>query len=384
MKEIMKELEQLSKARVKELVQAKKNGAKIIEYNGTFIPEEIIRAAGAETYLALRGGEPEPTDAVLDYMLRFMNPLARSLAGFMELGLDPITPISDILITQQTDNHIGRISELLEFKEINIGKVGIPADWKTKGADKYYESSLKKMVAQVEEITGQKVDWDKARENFAKSNKINGYLREINELRKKDNPPIGLTDVIKLHHYSFIVDPDVVIEKLAAIVDELKEAPGAFADDAARLMFVGRAIAIGDYTVPRVFEESGAVGVVEFFDEGYRVLEKDIDTEAEDLVAEFAKNRYVDTMPISVMQPAWKERAAYIKKLADEYKVDGIVWYQLIFDEIYDMEYTCLAKALENSGISLIKLESSYEYSRESMGPLTTRIESFVESVKEK
>ena len=31
----------------------------------------------------------------------------------------------------------------------------------------------------------------------------------------------------------------------------------------------------------------------------------------------------------------------------------------------------------------MLKMESSYEYSRESMGPLTTRIESFVESLKE-
>lgn len=382
MKEIMKELEQLSKDRIKELVQAKKNGAKIIEFNGTYIPDEIIRAAGAETYLALRGGEPEPTDAVLDYMLRFMNPLARSLAGFVELGLDPITPISDILITQQTDNHIGRISELMEFKGYNIGKVGIPADWKTDGADKYYETSLKKMVAQVEEITGKSVDWEEAKANFAKSNKINDLLRQINELRKQDNPPIGLNDVIHLHHYSFIVDADVMIEKLEALIEKISGTTGNF-EGAPRILFAGRVIALGDYTVPRLFEESGACIVAEQFDEGYRVLEKDIDVDAEDLVAEFAKNRYVDTLPLSVMQPSWKQRLEYIKKLIKEYRIDGIVWYQLVFDEIYDMEYTCMAQALEKEGIPMLKLESSYEYSRESMGPLATRIESFIESVKE-
>lgn len=44
MKEILKELDELSKARIRELRQAKKNGTPIIQYNGTFIPEEIIRA----------------------------------------------------------------------------------------------------------------------------------------------------------------------------------------------------------------------------------------------------------------------------------------------------------------------------------------------------
>ncbi|MCI9603083.1 MAG: 2-hydroxyacyl-CoA dehydratase [Ruminococcus sp.] len=382
MREIMKELDALSRGRVKELIQAKKDGAKIIEYNGTYIPEEIIRAAGAQTYLALRGGEPEPTDAVLDYMLRFMNPLARSLAGFMQLGLDPIMPISDLLVTQQTDNHIGRITELLEFKGIKVNKVGIPADWKTDGADAYYERSLREMIAEVEEITGKKVDWDEAKANFEKSNQINGWLRKINDLRKKDNPPVGLDDVIHLHHYSFIVDPDIMLEKLETIYNKLADAEGIFEADAPRLLFIGRAVAIGDYTVPRIFEQSGGAIVAEYFDEGYRVLQKDVETEG-DLVHNFAKNRYVDTLPLSVMQPGWKERYAYFKQMIEDYRIDGVVWYQLCFDEIYDMECTCLAKWLEESKVPMLKLESSYEYSRESTGPLTTRIESFVESVKE-
>ena len=56
---------------------------------------------------------------------------------------------------------------------------------------------------------------------------------------------------------------------------------------------------------------------------------------------------------------------------------------QLAFDEIYDMEFTVLRAKLAKMGIPVMKLESSYEYSREAMAPLTTRLESFVESIKE-
>ena len=83
------------------------------------------------------------------------------------------------------------------------------------------------------------------------------------------------------------------------------------------------------------------------------------------------------------MQPSWKLRCDVIKQLVADYKADGVIWYQLAFDEIYDMEYTCLAKWMSEAGIPIIKMESSYEYSRESMGPLTTRIESYIESIKE-
>ena len=65
------------------------------------------------------------------------------------------------------------------------------------------------------------------------------------------------------------------------------------------------------------------------------------------------------------------------------YRIDGVLWYQLAFDEIYDMEHTCVSKWIAETGVPLMKLESSYEYSREAIAPLTTRLESFVESLKE-
>lgn len=128
-KDTIRELSRRSQARVRELVAEKRAGTPLIEYNSSFIPEEFIRAAGANTYYMCRGGEPEPTDAVLDYMLRFMNPLSRSMAGYMELGLDPITPNADLVAIAETDCHVGRISELMEFKGVKVGKVGVPADW---------------------------------------------------------------------------------------------------------------------------------------------------------------------------------------------------------------------------------------------------------------
>jgi len=381
-KEILKELDALTRARVKELIQAKKDGKPIIQYTGTYIPDEIIRAAGAETYLMCRGGEPEPPDAILDYMLRFMNPLARSMAGFLELDLDPITPISDLLVTQQTDCHVGRITELLEFKGIRVNKVGIAGDWTKECAFEHYVETLEGMVAEVEEITGKKVDWALAKELMAKSNKINELLRQLDELRKKDNPPIGFTEMVRLNHASFVVDPDVMIEKLTALVEKLSDAPGKFDEKAPRFLVAGRAFAIGDYTVPRVVEECGGVIVTELMDEAMRVTECDVELEG-NLLRNFAKNRYLDKTPNNVQQPSWKIRCERIKELIKEYNVDAVIWYQLAFDEIYDMEYSCLAKWMSEAGIPILKMESSYEYSRESMGPLTTRIESYIESIKE-
>jgi len=383
MKNTIRELDKLSKERVRELVREKKNGTPLIEYNSTMLPQEIISAAGANTYFMCRGGEPEPTDAVLDYMLRFMNPLARSMAGYIQLGLDPIAPHSDLIVTAQTDCHIGRITELLEFKGLKVNKVGIPADWKKDVAFDYFVESLNKMVAMVEEVTGNKVDMEKAKANFALSNRINETFRKINELRKGPACPIGFEDYLRLQHLSFTVgDPAFFADKLDEIYEQLKTAAPVFPENAPRILAVGRVFAIGDYVVPRLFDQFGGAVVAEFMDEGIRVTEKDVELEG-DPVYNFAKNRYLDKTPLSIFQPAWKERFEVIKKLIEEYKIDGVVFYQLEFDEIYDMEYTIISKWLAKMNIPLLKLETAYSYSREEMGPLTTRVESFVSTLKE-
>ena len=73
-----------------------------------------------------------------------------------------------------------------------------------------------------------------------------------------------------------------------------------------------------------------------------------------------------------------------MKKLIKDFSVDGVIWYQLSFEEVYNMESSIFAKSMEEMGIPFLKLESSYEYSREAMGPLTTRVETFIESIRTK
>lgn len=381
MEAIMKELAKQAKARPVLLQKAKEEGKKVIEYTGNFIPEEYIRAAGAEPFLMCRGGDPEAPDAVLEYMLRFMNPLARSMAGYWLMGMDVVTPITDLIVMQQTDNHVGRISELLEFKGLPVFKVGVPPDWDKQLAVDYYKDQLKKFVAKMEEVTGNKIDEDEVRKNFAKTNAINERLRKISELRKKNNPPIGFSEFIKLNHYSFAVDNDVMIGKLDELYDELKDAPGKFTEDCPRILLVGHAVAIGDYVVPKILEDAGAAIVADFLDEGIRTYNDDVALEG-NLIDNFVDAKYVNKVPIDIFQPAWEQRFEYIKKLIEENRIDGVVWYQLAFDEIYDMECSCVAKWLKEMDMPMLKLESSYEYSRESMGPLTTRLESFVETLK--
>lgn len=382
MKEIMQELDRLSSKRPLEIVKDKKEGKEVVEYFGDFVPEQWIVAAGMDPFLICKGGDPQPPEATLDYMLRFMNPLAATMAGAYLMNLDPVMPIADCVAIQQSDCHYGRMSEILEYKGVPVYKIGVPADNVVGISQKYYRNELKEFRAKLEEIAGHPISDDDIRANYAKTNKINELLRKIDELRKKDNPPITFSDFIKLNHYTYRVSYDESIAALEKIYDELKDAPGVHKEGAPRILIMGRAVALGDYMVPSIIEAAGGEIVTEFLDEAIRPFHCDISTEG-DVIEAYASAMYDKKVPITIFQPAWDTRFEHLEELIKEYKVDGILWYQLAFDEIYDMEFTVLRAKLAKMGIPVMKLESSYEYSREAMAPLTTRLESFVESIKE-
>jgi len=359
----------------------KEEGLKLIGFTGRFIPEELIHAAGAKSYLICRGGEPEPPDAVLPYMLRFMNPYARAQIGYNILGIDPVIPMLDLIIAQCTDCHMARLADMFEYFKLPTLKVGVPLDWDKSIAQDYYYRGLLKLKQALEKLTGNTILDDDLKHSIDVYNKLRNTLESINQLRKKFPPPIGGYDFIRLNHFSFCGDVEEVHAQLDRSYEALKRAESAFSEKSPRILLLGHVIAMGDYVVLKLIETAGGVVVAELLDEGMWYFHSKVKTEG-DLMKNLTETYYRERTPPSIFNYAWKERINVIKGLIEEFSVDGVLWYQLSFDEIYSLESSLVSETLKQMKIPFLKLESSYEYSREAMGPLTTRIESFIESIQ--
>lgn len=359
----------------------KEKGRKLIGHTGRFVPEELIYAAGARPYLICKGGEPDPMEATLPYMLRFMNPFVRAQMGYYLLGVDAIVPMLDLIVAQCDDCHMARLTDVMEYLKLPTVRIGVPNDWEKELSFEYYYKGLGKVKRKIEEIAGTTASDKNLTEAINSLNAVRSALRDISQLRKKQPPPIGGYDFIRLNHASFYCDPDDAVSKLHELSGQLQKETSPYPDNAPRILIAGRVIAMGDYTVPRLIEEHGGVIVAELLDEGMRHCQWNVATEG-DLIKNLATTYFLERTPPCIFQPAWRRRVDYLKDLIQEYRVDAVVWYQLSFDEIYDMEYPVIAKSLEAIQVPVLRLETSYEYSREAMGPLTTRVESFIESIK--
>jgi benzoyl-CoA reductase/2-hydroxyglutaryl-CoA dehydratase subunit BcrC/BadD/HgdB len=369
--------------RPQNLKSYKNQGVKLVGYTGRFTPEELIYAAGAKPFLICRGGEPEPVEAVLPYMLRFLNPFVRAQLGYYILGIDPVMSMLDKIAVHCDDCHSSRLADLFEYLKLPAVRIGIPMDWKKQISANYFANVLGRFKAALEELTGNNISDGALEKMVLIFNRIRDLLKKISEMRKELYPVIGGYDFIRINHASFYCEPENYLVRLEALYDGLTHCKSPFTDQSPRILIAGRVIAVGDYLVPKLIEDSGGVIVAEFLDEGFRHADRKIPVQG-DLMKNLTDAYYSKGVPPCIFQPAWKDRLEYLTCLVRDFAVDGVVWYQLSFDEIYDMEFSVIAKTLGGMGVPILHLESSYEYAREATGPLTTRVESFISSLQAK
>jgi benzoyl-CoA reductase/2-hydroxyglutaryl-CoA dehydratase subunit BcrC/BadD/HgdB len=380
---ILEELAGIARTRPEKLKEQKKKGVKIIGYIGRFVPEELIYASGALPYLLCRGGQPEPPDAVIPYMLRFMSPYTRSQIGYHLLGIDPVVPMLDLIVVQCSDCHESRLADLFEYFKLPTVRLGVPPDWGKSLSRQYYYKELIKLKEKLESLTGNKISNEKLKESIDSINKVRDLLGQISLLRKNHSLLFGSDDFIRLNHYSFYCDPEELLPKLNDLYEQLQKGKSPPSEGVPRLILAGHVVGVGDYIVPKLIGDSGGIIAAEFLDEGMRHYAWNVKTDG-DLVGNLSETYYLERTPPSIFQPAWEERAEFLRELVTDFKVDGVIWYELSFEEIYDLECSIISKVMDEMNIPFLKLESSYEYSREAVGPLTTRVESFIESVKQR
>jgi benzoyl-CoA reductase/2-hydroxyglutaryl-CoA dehydratase subunit BcrC/BadD/HgdB len=90
---------------------------------------------------------------------------------------------------------------------------------------------------------------------------------------------------------------------------------------------------------------------------------------------------YLDQAPCARMKPL-QDRVEFSKALADEYKVDGVIYAYLKFCPCYGQIKNEFFRLFQDKGLPL--LEIPVDYSKSDIGQIKTRVEAFVEVLKER
>jgi len=367
------------KNRARELDGLKAAGHKIIGYYpGGYVPEEIILSCGAIPVGLHRGGEHEPVLIAGAYLPRWIDTFCRSQIGFKILGGEPTYDLIDLFVVPVTDNNVRIMADAWELHHLGeIFKFGVPHR-KTERAFQYYLNGIKTLREKIENCSGQRATEENLDEAIALCNRERELFRKISLMRKSRSLSLTGKDFVRLLHASLWIDKRVMVETLESLIREI-ESKEIQPRSGPRILLTGSTLAYGDGKIINLVEEAGGTVVIEHFAEGLRYYWDDVglDGKPMEVLAESYFQRRIT--------PAWfrpsREMRDFLIKLAEEFSIDGVIWYSLMYRDSYTVQSTLFPKILKDAtGLPTLVIESDYDVGE--VGPLRTRIETFIEMIK--
>jgi benzoyl-CoA reductase/2-hydroxyglutaryl-CoA dehydratase subunit BcrC/BadD/HgdB len=369
--------------RVKELVDHRKSGGVVVGTFCTYVPEELIIAAGG-ICVGLCAGAQVAAEEAEKFLPRNICALIKSSLGFKLAKVCPYIESCDLLVGETTCDGKKKYYEILnDFQPVHVMEL---PQRKADPDRNLWRGEVRRLASRLEELTGKKITEASLREAVKVVNAKRAALLRLAELRKNDPPVISGRDALLINQIAFYDDPVRLTAKIHALCDELEEriASGDSIGGAhrPRLLLSGCPMAIPNWKVPTIIENSGALVAMDEMCTGIRYFRHLVDEGAadSDALLDDIADRYM-LIDCAVFTPN-QERLEHIKELVEDYDIDAVVYYALQFCGPYTVESYKVKQETESLGIPFLYLET--DYSSEDIGQLSTRIQALIEMVGSK
>lgn len=363
-------------SRISQIAQEKKAGKKIVGTLCLFVPDEIIFAADADRVI-LCGGKNDTVSIAEQYLPRNICPLVKSSFGsIVNDGCSGVRSCShfslvDMVVAENTCDSKKKMYELLG-DYIPTYVLDLPQRPDSPEAIKYFLGELNRFKDIIEQLTGNKVTDEQLKKEIKSHNETRQLLHRLYDLRKADPPLISGLDILKVMQKQYFLSPEEFKKSLLTLIDEVEQVKVDWPHKP-RIMISGCPMAGGNTKVSEIIESRGGVIVVEESCTGTRSFWDLVDENKDPTIA--LAERYIK-IPCSCMTPN-DRRIDNILKLANEFKVDGVVYYTLQFCHGYNIEKYKVQQALKKAGIPMLSIET--DYSGSDIEQIGLRVDAFME-----
>lgn len=364
-------------ARIQELQESKKDGKKVVGTFCVFVPDEIILAANAIS-VGLCGGSQFWIEDGEKVLPKNLCPLIKAFTGAKVSRTCPYFQSCDLLIGETTCDGKKKAWEILnDYTPVHV--MELPQMKRTQNYELWVEE-IKLLIERIEELTGNKVTVEALKEAVIINNRKRRALKRLYDLRKNTPSPISGLDSLLISQIAFYDDPKRFIEKVNELCDELEERVKTMKPSGKkRIMVTGTPMALPNWKLHSIVEGLDAEIVVEETCTGTRYFENEVaeDGETMDEILKNLADRYMG-VNCACFTPN-EGRIEDVLRYAKEYNVDGVINYNLSFCHTYGVEYNKVEKALKDSNIPVIMIET--DYSEGDTGQIKTRVEAFLEMI---
>ena len=368
--------------RIKEIVDAKAEGRKVIGSYCVFVPEELVLAVDGVA-VGLCAGAELGFEAAEELLPRNTCSLIKSMFGFKLGKLCPYVESCDVIVGENTCDGKKKAYEIFRPLVKDLYVMDLPQT-KSEAGRLMLKEEYRKFIAKLEKESGKKITVQSLKKAIETVNAKRKAMIRLAALRAADPAPISGLDALLINQVFFHDDPARFTDSVNKLCDELetrvKEHKGVMPKGTTRIIVSGCPMAVPNWKLPMLIETSNAVIVGEescVGKRGTRWLTEIKGNTVEELL-DAITDRYFN-VDCAVFTPN-PSRVNHVKEMAKKLHADGVIHYSLQFCQPYIIESGPVEKELESSKIPTLRLET--DYSQEDAGQLKTRIEAFNERLK--
>lgn len=354
--------------------EAKKSGRKIFGWLCTYVPEEILHAAGIYP-LRITGYDNE-ADLDDGNAYLYMNNCSFS-RSCLQMGLSNEYDFLDGVVGGSTCDGARRLFDVWrEYIATPFHQIlTVPRKY-TESALELYTAEVELFKTNLEEYLDIKITDEALLDSISLYNESRLLLRHLYELRKRENPPITGAQTMEVLDACFRIPKEEFNRLLKNLLEEL-EAFEAGYSGRARLMITGSVLTNPEFIAS--IEQQGGLVVTDELCTSTRYWGDTVEIRAGEPPVTALARRYLNNYPCARMFPS-EERFRRIVEAALEFRVVGVISEVVRYCVPYAHDLPLLTTRLAKHNLPVLSLD--LEYGSSGSGQISTRVQAFLEMIE--
>jgi bcr-type benzoyl-CoA reductase subunit C len=359
-----------------EILEHKRQGKKVFGWLCTYVPEEIIHAAGA---LPVRiTGYSQEMELEDGNAYLYINNCSFS-RSCLQMGIRGEYDFLDGMVAGSTCDGARRLFDLWQYylKTPFHHVLTVPRKYTQRAHDLYHQQVMQ-FKQHLEEFFGIQITDEQLRHSIEVYNESRALLKRLYEFRKQDEPPITGAETMEILNASFRMPKELFNQWLRDLLDELAKS-GSTHKGRARLMVVGSVMNNPEFI--KAIESQGGLVVTDELCTSTRYWSDPVVLDGDKPPLEAISRRYLSNFPCARMVPS-DERFNRVLELAHDFRVDGVISQIIRYCVPYAHDLPLLTNRLKAQGIPTLALD--VEYGTSGSGQIQTRVQAFLEMLEAK
>jgi benzoyl-CoA reductase/2-hydroxyglutaryl-CoA dehydratase subunit BcrC/BadD/HgdB len=351
----------------------KASGGKVIGWVNQYVPLEIIHAAGMLPIQVTGDNEQVQMQGVDAHILSNTCSYIRTC---WQLQLDGKYNFLDGLVSSVMCDQDKRLYSVWEYyKKLPYMDLLYAPRKREEEAVKLYLADLEDFRDRISQYGLRRTPDRDIANSIRVFNRGRELMQQLYELRKRERPPVTGAEALEVSKAAARVPRERFNGLMEQLLDEIKRT-GREIKKAKRLMLIGSDLPNSNQIA--AIESLDAVLVVDEMDAGIRFAWGQVDTKLPPMEA--LARYYILGRPVNKYIWNSDERLEFIGKMAEQYKVDGIVSEIVRFCCDNGFDRFDLKKQMDQCGIPILELDM--EYGENWSGQMKTRVEALLEMVQ--